>query len=224
MRAIAVVPARAGSIRVTNKNFREFRSTSLTEIAIRVAVEAGFFWKIILSTDSIKGRDLCTKWGVEFHQRSPDASSDDATASDVLFDLASSFSSMGLDRNDYLFYLQPTSPLRTAKLLQELWRELCFSSASGLVTVTPIDSKYWKALTVRNSRLVPITSGRNAVANYQSLETLYLPNGNAFVFQWGLFLDGGVFPVGGLTPVIQSLAHSLDIDTEEDFQEYLNRT
>ncbi len=52
MNILAIIPARAGSKRVPQKNFRPFVGTTLTELAIRQALGSKLLTHIALSSDS----------------------------------------------------------------------------------------------------------------------------------------------------------------------------
>lgn len=220
-RAVAVVPARAGSSRVANKNFRTFDGTNLTEVALRVAAEADVFDHIILSTDASSGPSIAAAHGATLHQRSAHAASGSATATDALDDLRETFVTLGVRSNDYIFYLQPTSPHRTVRMLRSAWEHLRSGDRPGLVSVVAVDPKYAKVLRIRDGDLAFEQAESTLSSNQQDLEPLYLPNGNVFAFRLDEFWSRGVFPVVGLSAMVQPPEESLDIDTEEDFDAFL---
>lgn len=52
MKALAIIPASAGSKRVPQKNFRAFADTTLTDLAIQQALGAKMLTQIVLSSDA----------------------------------------------------------------------------------------------------------------------------------------------------------------------------
>ncbi|MFN0214464.1 MAG: cytidylyltransferase domain-containing protein, partial [Saprospiraceae bacterium] len=52
MRILGIIPAREGSKRVPQKNFRPFAGTTLTELAIQHALGSNFLTQIALTSDS----------------------------------------------------------------------------------------------------------------------------------------------------------------------------
>ncbi len=223
MRAVAVIPARAGSSRVPNKNFRPVGGTHLTELAITVAQDSGIFWKVILTTDWSDGKKLAQQHGIIFHRRSKLAASNTGTATDTLDDLRETFASEGVTPEDVIFYLQPTSPLRTAQMLTTAWEKFSSSSQQGVVSVVPVDPKYSKVMTVRDDVLKSFQDEQKISSNQQQLEPLFLANGNLFAFRYGIFLERGTFPLLNLSPMVQTPSESLDIDTEEDFDQFIRK-
>lgn len=222
-RAFAVIPAREGSRRVEGKNFRPIGDTNLTEITVKFCRETGIFHHVLLTTDSDAGQGLCAKWAIDYHRRSSEAGSDLATASDVLRDIESTLSAAGIRDKDYLFYLQPTSPLRRISTVRDSWERMLKFEDEGVVSVSEIDAKFRKTLFIQGDVLRAYGSRESLTSNQQSLSPLYLANGNFFAFRWGLFLETGTFPIEGLHPVIESDDVTLDIDTESDFERYLHQ-
>jgi CMP-N,N'-diacetyllegionaminic acid synthase len=220
-RAFAVIPARAGSSRLPGKNFRETPRGSLVEIAIQTCKEAAIFTEIFLTTDASRGKELAAREGIRFHSRSPAAASSSASATDVLLDLTETLEAVGVTGSDYVFYLQPTSPLRTPEMLTHAWRILWESAAPGAATVFPLNRKYAKLLKVSESTIEPVFGSRIATANQQELDPLFLANGNLFAFRWDVFLAAQEFPLAGLEAIVQSEAQSLDIDDYEEFETFL---
>lgn len=222
MRAFAVIPARLNSSRVPNKNFRASKKGNLVEIAINCAKSAGIFEAIVLSSDHSEVEVIANSEGILPHRRSVGAASDIATANDVLNDVEQLLTSLGLGDEDYLFYLQPTSPLRTPEMLASAWRRLVQDREAGLVSVGEIDPKFSKSMKLLKGRLVPLISDEVATSNQQEIERLFLANGNFFAFKWRIFAQNRQFPLEGLGAVVQSGEQGLDIDTEEDFRYFLS--
>src|SRR5439155_14949667 len=63
--AIALIPARSGSERVRDKNIRPLAGHPLLAYAIAAARQAGFFDRIVCSTDSGKIAEVAQRYGAE---------------------------------------------------------------------------------------------------------------------------------------------------------------
>ena len=59
--SLAVIPARAGSKRIPEKNIRLFHGKPVITYAIHTAINSGLFEKIIVSTDSEKIAEIAIK-------------------------------------------------------------------------------------------------------------------------------------------------------------------
>jgi CMP-N,N'-diacetyllegionaminic acid synthase len=91
---LAVIPARSGSKRCPNKNFRDFRGKPLYMWSVEAASNSKYIDSIKLSMDEDRPAQLCT---------------DTATCEDVIrFHLQQA-------PHDWVVLLQPTSPLRTTE-------------------------------------------------------------------------------------------------------------
>lgn len=65
----AIIPVRAGSQRVKNKNFKKFANTSLLEIKIKLLKKIKDIDEIIVSSDSLRILDFAKKLRVKTHVR-----------------------------------------------------------------------------------------------------------------------------------------------------------
>ena len=113
MKNVAIIPARAGSERIKNKNLQKIGGKTLIELAIRRAAKLD---GIILSTDyseeqlweagvpEPKFMDHCYR----IMSRPPHLATSDTKTIDVLLDIAGQIDA------DYITVLQPTSPMITA--------------------------------------------------------------------------------------------------------------
>lgn len=216
-KAFCVIPARAGSKRLPRKNFRPYRKgLSLCEIAARVAVSSGIFEYVVISSDSSEAESIALRNGCHFIRRDTESSSDLATATDVVQSLTTQFIEFGIASHDFVYYLQPTSPLRTEELLRESWKLLRSTQCAGLVTVSEAGSSPYKHLKLSgDGKLIAIFGDQTATANTQSLPLTFLATGDVFAFRWGIFQERGAFPLTDCLPLF--VKESIDIDCYDDF-------
>lgn len=66
---VAMVPVRAGSVRVPNKNIRTFGDTTLLHLKLRLLVHVNTFDEIIVSTDCEQSAEIAVSMGVKVHWR-----------------------------------------------------------------------------------------------------------------------------------------------------------
>ena len=115
MKRIAIIPARSGSKGLKNKNIIDVCGKPLMAYTIEAACKSNLFDRIIVSTDSIEYGRLAQKYGAEVMYRGEKISNDKATTFMVIEDLLSRINC----KINYFVLLQPTSPLRTEKHIQE---------------------------------------------------------------------------------------------------------
>lgn len=82
---IAIIPARGGSKRITNKNIKNFLGTPIIGRVIRTLRESQIFDRIIVSTDSEEIATVARKYGAEVPFMRPNELADDfASTSEVI--------------------------------------------------------------------------------------------------------------------------------------------
>lgn len=208
-----VIPARAGSKGLRNKNLQMINGKTLIELSIQAAFDSSYEGNVMVSSDIPEAREICIALGVQFHQRSRLASSDTATAACVIFDILDSHPTK---IDDVIVYLQPTSPLRSGLHVRAAL-DLYLAHAAPVVSVAPVKTHPGKMVKIgTEGRLEAYASQFTPTQNRQTLEALYSPNGAIYVFSVGDFLSHGDFPILHSVPLLMDEQSSLDIDTHSD--------
>lgn len=115
MKILGIIPARAGSKRVKDKNIRPFAGKTLTHLAIEQALEAKFLDRIIVSSDSDKVISIAETYKkVEALRRPCDIASDTAPAIEYMKHAIKNCEMQGWIP-DLVVIIQPTSPIRSGK-------------------------------------------------------------------------------------------------------------
>lgn len=112
MRILAVIPARAGSKGIPNKNIRIVGEHPLVYYSIKNAQNSTFITDVLVTTDSEDVRIIATQMGASVKWRDPALCGDAVTLDSVISD------AIPKDTHwDYVVTMQPTSPtLRAATL------------------------------------------------------------------------------------------------------------
>lgn len=111
MNIVAVIPARAGSKGVPNKNIRFLNGKPLIAYAIENAIASSYITRVIVSTDSPEVKIIAKQLGAEVRERTADLCGDAVTLDAVVFDAVKDISC------DYVVTMQPTSPTLTVATL-----------------------------------------------------------------------------------------------------------
>ncbi|HDI5886803.1 TPA: acylneuraminate cytidylyltransferase family protein, partial [Escherichia coli] len=115
MSILAIIPARANSKRLPNKNILKLAGKPLIKWTIDSALQCNDISKVMVSTDSPKIAELATQFGADVpYLRCAELSGDTASSYDVVIDAISYYRKTGKEFKDILL-LQPTSPLRDVK-------------------------------------------------------------------------------------------------------------
>lgn len=118
MKNIAIIPARGGSKRIKNKNIKLFFGKPIIQWTYEILKKSKLFSKIIVSTDSIKIKNVCKKFGVKhFIQRPNKLSKDNVGIREVM-----QHAVIALDKEitfDYACCVFPCSPFLKIKNLKD---------------------------------------------------------------------------------------------------------
>ena len=109
---IAMVPVRAGSTRVPNKNIRPFADTSLLELKLRLLKNVQGISEIVVSTDCDKSAEIAIKVGVKVQWRDEFHAGSEITNDLHWLHIAET------TPGDIVFLAQVTSPLLRVKSMQ----------------------------------------------------------------------------------------------------------
>lgn len=112
MNTVAVIPARAGSKGIPNKNIRLVGGHPLVYYAIHNALSSVNVSHVVVTTDSDAVRIIAQQMGAEVHWRDAALCADDVTLDAVIADAVPS----DVDW-DYVVTMQPTSPTLSVKTL-----------------------------------------------------------------------------------------------------------
>ena len=117
MKLLAVIPARKGSKRIKNKNFKPFLNDPFYILALKQALSLFFVSKVVLSTDAQIDKSQIIS-GVTLDNRPSNLAQDDSSSGDLACYLWKKYS----DNCDGIIWLQPTSPLRRIEIINEAYK------------------------------------------------------------------------------------------------------
>lgn len=212
-KVLAVVPARAGSKRLPNKNTRLFAGKPLVVWAIETALESKGVDEVLVSSDSDEIIALALKYSnVTVHKRSEAASSDVASSFDFLSEILVNY-----PKNSVLALLQPTSPLRMCSDIEKALA-LHLEARKPVVSVFRNRvSPYWSFKLGNDGDLISLFPDALNKRS-QDLSQTYALNGAIYIDSAAHYLTEKTFLSNGTIPYIMSEESSIDIDTLEEFE------
>lgn len=216
---LAVIPARGGSKGVPGKNIKELAGKPLIGYTIEAAIASNIFEKVIVSTDSTEIAEIAAGFGAEVPFLRPHEISGDLTSSDdVILHALSFYEQQGI-RFDEVCKLQPTSPLRSGRHLQEAYQLFCEKNADFVVSVCECEhSPLWSGVIGEDLRLDNFISEEAKRACRQDLPTYYRLNGAIYMGKTNRFYENKSFLGKNSVAYIMSQEESVDIDSELDFK------
>ena len=221
---LAVIPARGGSKGLPGKNLMKLGGLSMIERAAKAAFDSGLVDMVVVSSDDDEILKHANAIGeVVAHRRNELAANDTATAGDVIRDLFDSDREdvfISEDNAPWFVYLQPTSPLRTAKHVLSAFEKLVeHPESNAIVSVAPLEPKVFWTMKIGASGVLEPIFPEALAANRQSFEDVYRPNGAIYIFSYDEFKKTGKIPITGALPYVMSVEDSVDIDTAADFEQ-----
>lgn len=178
---IALIPARAGSKRIANKNIRLLGDHPLLAYTISAAQDSGIFAAIIVSTDSPEIADVARYYGAEVPFLRPveyagDKSPDIEWVQYTLETLRNSGR-----QYECFSLLRPTSPFRRPDTIQRAWTQfLGAGEVDSLRAVEKCKQHPGKMWVVNGNRMTPLLLHPNGVpwhsTPYQALPPVYVQN------------------------------------------------
>lgn len=182
---LAIIPARGGSKSIKNKNFIDLNGKPLISYSIEESLKVknmGYLDEVIVSTDSLKIKEISEMFGAKVPFLRPNEISNDNAKSIDLILHAIEFYKKKDKHFDAVILLQPTSPLRKSndilnalKLFEEFNSE---SLISCFEEEYINESVMYKA---SNEHAIPLSKDHNIGGRRQEKENVYIRNGAIYI-------------------------------------------
>ena len=217
-KVLGIIPARSGSKEIPGKNILEIGSKPLIAWTIEIAKRAKKLDKIIVSTDSERYASICGKYNIQVpFLRPSELSSDEATSEDVVSHALKWMEKNEQYQPDYILYLQPTSPLRTADDIDQSIAIAKDKHADSVVSVE---------LTNHHPYFMKKIDSNGLISHYekqifptprrQELEPIYVFNGAIFLISTKIILENKSWYENKCYSYIMPPERSLEIDNPHD--------
>lgn len=154
---LAIIPARGGSKRLPKKNLLKFHNKPLIAWSIEAGVKSKYIDKVIVSSDNDKILNVSKDYGSNIIKRPKKFSNDKSKIFHTIKHV--------LDREkkyDYVVLLQPTSPLRNYKHIDEAIKFLNTKKADAIISVREVNhNPLWCNVLPVNKSLVNFIKKKN---------------------------------------------------------------
>ena len=216
---LAVIPARGGSKGLPGKNIKMLNGKPLIAYSIESALESKFIDRVIVSTDDEEIAEVALKFDAEVPFLRPKELSEDNSKSIDNFIYTIDKLNESEKRIDSFIVLQPTSPLRKSKHIDEAIS--LFHKKNALSVVSVVESQIplnWHKKILDSGVLVDYFKNCVNNQNRQEGEKLFLPNGAIYIFDFLTLKNNYNYYNEKTYPYIMNEIDSLDIDTLMDFK------
>lgn len=184
MKIIGIIPARAGSKGIKNKNIVNINGKPLIYYTIQAAKKSKLK-NFIVSSDSVKILDIAKKYGVKKLFLRPKKYSLDTTRSIELF----KYLKKDLEKYyvfDAIMILQPTSPMRRSTDINNAINLFKKHRCDSVISVCSVGGNHparAKYLNKKKYIIDPVFSEKKEGQNRQELRDAYIKNGSIYLFK-----------------------------------------
>ena len=214
MKTVAVVAARSGSKGFPNKNIAKIGSKTLIELAVIIGKECPLVEDVYISTDSKEYETIALGAGAKSIGLRPNAlGGDTIQTSEVVVDLIKRIG----EKYDLVLLLQPTSPLRMPKDIENIMQLLASTNADAAISLEKIvePHPYKMKRMTENDIVKPLIEKTSSEIPRQLLSEVYRPNGAFYLIKKDVLINRKTFlPENTVGYVME---RGINIDTEYDF-------
>ena len=227
-RILGVIPARAGSKGIVNKNIIDVGGQPLIKYTIEAALNSSMITDCIISTDSDEIASLAESLGLSAPFIRPNNLSDDKALSLPVIQHAVNFMEQKHSFHyDAVIMLQPTTPLRTSEDIDKSLSILMSEKLDSVISVVEVEGNHpLRMKRIVNNRLVNyVDQGHEDMRPRQDLPKVYIRNGAIYATIRDILIDEDSFIGENSYPFVMSKEKSINIDTISDLhlaQIYIN--
>lgn len=217
---LGIVPARASSTGIVNKNLQLLEGRSLVGIAIEEALSSNMLDDLVVSSDSEKILTIGKELGAKVQARPISLAQKNTLMSETLLYVLETFQKETSKFFDYFVILMPTAPLRVAKDIDDGISLMLEKKAASLVAVQTEPSETYKNYYLHSSGFLKgLRDDKAPFTNRQECPQVLKSNGFLFIFPVKKFLQEKTFPLIDTIPFFIDRKRTLDIDTPDDLQQ-----
>jgi CMP-N-acetylneuraminic acid synthetase len=216
MKILSIIPAKENSIRLAKKNLRELLGKSLLEYTIDTSLRSSLINRTIVSTDSKKISKLAISLGAEApFLRPKKLVSPSSTNFDVIKHVLNFLQKAESYTPDIIILLQPTSPLRTTKMIDQSIKILRRSNATSVVSVKTVRTNPYASFLRVGKYAKPFSD--ELLRGKQKCSILYYPTGAIYSFWYNTVKKYDSIYGPKIRLMIHPEEISVDIDIPFDF-------
>jgi N-acylneuraminate cytidylyltransferase len=222
--AVALIPARAGSQRVSGKNVRPLAGHPLIAYSIAAARACGLFGAVVVSTDSPEIAAVARRYGAEVPGlRPPELAT--ATSPDVEW-VEHVLGALAREGREFEVFsiLRPTSPFRTAATIARgLAQLLALEGVADSIRAVELCRQHPGKMWVLDGELMrPLLAQPEGMtpwhsSQYQALPRVYVQNSSLEIAWTRALQEGGGIAGQRVAPFLTEGHEGFSIDYPQDF-------
>lgn len=214
---LAIIPARAGSKGLPGKNIKKLLGKPLIAYTIEEALKSKYISEVYVSTDSLEIAKIAEEYVAKVPFLRPDyLATDQALAVDTYIFMLDKLQEANKNIESFIV-LQPTSPLRTSKNIDEAITLFNDKDADSVISYTKESHPLLWHKYVENDLSFLNIFDDSKLSNRQENRTTYYPNGAIFVFKSEIIRQKKYYSSKSYAYIMDK-NKSVDVDYMEDFE------
>ena len=211
---LAIIPARAGSKRIKNKNLIKINKVPLFNYTLRSALKTKKIKKIIITTN-IKKLIKKNSKKIFYVERPKYLCKDNSSTESAMLHALKTFNNKKDTIIKNIILLQPTSPFRDHQDIINSINKFEKGKYNSLLSV--YESKFFLWTLRKKRSFLPLNYNLKKRVRGQNMKNFFIENGAIFIFKYKNFLKykNRLFKPIGYSKM--SKKNSLEIDSREDF-------
>jgi len=214
---LGLIPARGGSKSIPLKNIKPLLGKPLIAYTIEEALKSEYIDKIIVSTDDIQIAKISKEYGAEVPFIRPKELATDTSPTLPVIQHALKYLESEDYIPDFVVLLQPTSPLREVKHIDEAIKKILDTDADTVITLTESNIHPFWMRKLEGDKVYPFIETCNNSLRRQDLPPVYKLNGAVVVSKREVIVSGKNWQEQDIRAIIIAPIYSIDIDTPLDF-------
>ncbi len=216
---LCIIPARAGSKAIKNKNFIKVNNKPLIQYSIETAIKLKKYCDIVVSSDSKKIIKILKFNNLQFRGLRPKKlSNDKAKTYDVAKYELKKKEKETKNRYEGILLLQPTCPIRDINKISKSFKILKNNKYDSLVSVTNVNAYHpLRMKKFKNNYLINyLNTKKENMKPRQDLPKVYIRSGSIYLIKREAFFKYKSLVGKRCYGMILEGAESINIDTIDD--------
>jgi len=213
---LGIITARGSSKGFPGKNICLLNGKPLIAYTINAALESKFINKTIVSSDDDEILKVSKEYGATILKRPKELALDTSSSEEAINHVLQTLSIQG-ENFDILVLLQPTSPLRGTKDIDNAIELMLKNKAAAVISVTNIGVKPFKSYYLNEKGFLQgVHNNKSPNMRRQDLPDAYLANGAIYAINVDYFFKTGSLLSPATIPYIMGGERSVDVDSIDD--------
>jgi len=212
---VGIIPARGGSKGIPKKNICLLAGKPLLVYSIEAALNSKALSKVLVTTDSEEIAAIASSYEVEIVRRPKELAGDDVLTLPVLKHALQQIEGELIP--DKVVTLQPTSPLRLAKHIDDAVN-LLSSDWDAVISISDVEQTPYKMYQLEGEKLHPFVAGSQKEMPRQQLPKVYRDCGSVYVTWYDVLVGMNSIWGENFRSYYIEREFAIDIDTRMDLK------